>query len=852
MADLTKQDLTDAFSAALKANGGGNSSAGSGSSSAAAGGAFADKLKEATGAFNPLTAATNLAGTAFEKGAQAVKAMHDVIQPGLDTWRKLSSSGANFNNDVVGMTAAAAGSRLSLSEFQDVIGKNTKSFTALGGNVAQGAQAFTNLSKEMFDSGVTDQLKLMGMTSKDVNDALALTVANQYTVNLNDEKSKKQAILSATELATEMDQMAKLTGKTRQEQEEAQKKLQADAQFQSRLQLDTMNMTETQALEYRNKVTQAAVRAEAEGNGEAFKEYYATQTLQSQEAATKSALFQEQTQATFREVDALRKQDYKTAGEEQKNREVQISKDAKNVGLNQLATLGNVTEASKAAGSMLQSQRTTAAAYESTLKELNAQGKLKGLSEKEQDELVRKTMDSKLKETQTKVDPSTEAMVKLGARAEDVQSAFMNKIVVPINKDLNPALEQFTKGLLNSKITDATRDGKPVQITFTKGVEEKFEQGRKEGQQGTPAPAGPTNSAIANQAVANTKQGPGSEGLTFTGSNAIQGIAQGIGTAEKFVKQLTSQTTPAKETGGVVPGTDKGTTVTVGEKGKPEAIVPLDQLKNMISSGGLPGLNAEQIETLKQGPGERNGGKGSPFYQEALAMSQKMMSEMAATTASINDKSGSGGLDMTQISKLVNATISDAGGKSPTNAVDIEKELSGKQKALAESEAKGIPKLGDIEKELSGKQKALAESEAKGIPKLGDIKNPADQFGDMFGNLFGGKGKDSFLKDITTQMQTATKIDPTSIKKPEDHQKEAEAKAKAEMEAKKKEPAPVHKDEDKKPAPATGEVTMKDLHTSLEHLNSSIKQMLSYTQQTVTLARDQVKATKGLTGNRFA
>jgi len=46
--------------------------------------------------------------------------------------------------------------------------------------------------------------------------------------------------------------------------------------------------------------------------------------------------------------------------------------------------------------------------------------------------------------------------------------------------------------------------------------------------------------------------------------------------------QRNVQKAPEKAEGGVVPGTDKGTTVTVGEKGKPEAIVPLEQLKGMI------------------------------------------------------------------------------------------------------------------------------------------------------------------------------------------------------------------------------------------------------------------------------
>ena len=38
--------------------------------------------------------------------------------------------------------------------------------------------------------------------------------------------------------------------------------------------------------------------------------------------------------------------------------------------------------------------------------------------------------------------------------------------------------------------------------------------------------------------------------------------------------------------GGIIPGTEGGTTVAVGEKGKPEAIIPLEQLKGMLGGAG--------------------------------------------------------------------------------------------------------------------------------------------------------------------------------------------------------------------------------------------------------------------------
>ena len=56
---------------------------------------------------------------------------------------------------------------------------------------------------------------------------------------------------------------------------------------------------------------------------------------------------------------------------------------------------------------------------------------------------------------------------------------------------------------------------------------------------------------------------------------------------EKTTGMTPSQlTAPKMAEGGIIPGTLGGTTVSVGEKGKPEAIIPLDALKGMLGGAG--------------------------------------------------------------------------------------------------------------------------------------------------------------------------------------------------------------------------------------------------------------------------
>jgi hypothetical protein len=136
-------------------------------------------------------------------------------------------------------------------------------------------------------------------------------------------------------------------------------------------------------------------------------------------------------------------------------------------------------------------------------------------------------------------------------------------------------------------------------------------------------------------------------------------------------------------------------------------------------------------------------------------------------------------------------------------------------------------------------ESAQAQTESQATAKTPDQTTPKKSIADTFGAMFA----DIKLPDVQKITSTATRINP-----PEDVAKKAEEDKKTKAAADAKEA------EAKKPAEAaksTGEVTLKEVHASLEHLNKSMAQMLTYTQQTATAAQQQVKATKNLSGNKF-
>lgn len=150
-----------------------------------------------------------------EGGGALIKA----AETGVDTFRTLSTSGASFNNNILEMKNSAAQSRLTLDEFAGIVSSNTQGFAAFGGTVTQGAKQFTMASQNMFDQGLATPLLNMGMTFEEVNEDLAEYMISNRRRYTEEEMRNGTAAKNMIAMSTEMDKIAKLTGKNRKEME---------------------------------------------------------------------------------------------------------------------------------------------------------------------------------------------------------------------------------------------------------------------------------------------------------------------------------------------------------------------------------------------------------------------------------------------------------------------------------------------------------------------------------------------------------------------------------------------------------------------------------------------------------
>jgi len=477
-------------------------------------GSLFDLMKSPTTAF---TGTITAAGKGLDSLGKAYERIEKEMAAGIGTWRQLSNSGITFGNDIIGMGAAAAGTRMEMGELADIVGKNSTFLAGFGGTINQGAVEFAKTSKVMFDQygETTDRLRQMGLTNKDLNETLALQAGMIGNSMRKGEARDKIAIESATALANEMDLTAKLTGKSRQEQMEGAKKLQADAAFQIKLEQATRNMGEKEAAEYKTKITAEYTKAEALGLGQSFKETFTYGQVMSKQAANEQVMAGRAGIESAKAAQAAASGNFEKAAEHNARAMDESAKNNKDASFQNVAMLNTFGGAAGETGARLYMANKALA---DNIELLKKDPENKGKSDAE----IRKMAIEKATKEQDASTGATKAMVNAEQRFKDAGSVIQNSLVVPIQKDLNPALNKLADTVLGAR------------SAFIPGAREKGNIGATEGElnkgraqyENNEAPRGSAMNAVGYQAAA---------------------ISGNVG---KGAEKLADAVTPAKRSGG--------------------------------------------------------------------------------------------------------------------------------------------------------------------------------------------------------------------------------------------------------------------------------------------------------------
>lgn len=296
------RDLADA----LKGSSGGGFRSGSG------GGASATPLSIAG-------AATTVAKSVISGIGDGLENLKKVVTTNVEVWKKLSNAGANFSNDVIGMSTAAYEARVSLEDFAGIIDRNAKNFAGLGGSVTRGVEAFAKLTRDFQDNDISRQMMQLGYTSTEANEMLALQIGFMKNKFSLDKAMQSDQFGAVNKLATEMDLLSKITGQSRDEQTKLLKQAQDDAAIEAKFKLIGIREGADAEKAARQNFGKEMMAAQARGQGDLFKDFFLTGTVRSKEAAMQAAIGGQAAQETGKSALALAKGNASLAAEYNKS-----------------------------------------------------------------------------------------------------------------------------------------------------------------------------------------------------------------------------------------------------------------------------------------------------------------------------------------------------------------------------------------------------------------------------------------------------------------------------------------------------------------------------------------------------
>lgn len=153
----------------------------------------------------------------------------------LKSYQDLSKSGVNFAGSLTEMRLAASNSMLTMSEFSDIMKNNSQSFRLMGQTANDGAKNFLALSSQLVKGDLGDDLRALGMTTKDMNQGLLDYIATSGGRSKEELRNTKAIAAASAAYMAELDALTQYTGVSKDKLREEQQKAAQDAAFQRKL-----------------------------------------------------------------------------------------------------------------------------------------------------------------------------------------------------------------------------------------------------------------------------------------------------------------------------------------------------------------------------------------------------------------------------------------------------------------------------------------------------------------------------------------------------------------------------------------------------------------------------------------
>lgn len=184
----------------------------------------------------PLIKALTVLTLGFFKLTKAASEQSDAL---FKSFQTLQQSGANAADGLAGVFAMMQNFSYGIEDLDkmtSMIGENARSLAMFRGSVADGARSLSGIGKEIKTSGLRREFMNMGMTIPEINESIAGYIDLQSRLGTTQQRDIKAITASVAGYVKETDAITRLTGATRKQQEDAQKKALNIEQFRYKYQ----------------------------------------------------------------------------------------------------------------------------------------------------------------------------------------------------------------------------------------------------------------------------------------------------------------------------------------------------------------------------------------------------------------------------------------------------------------------------------------------------------------------------------------------------------------------------------------------------------------------------------------
>ena len=175
----------------------------------------------------------------------------------MKTYQAITASGVSLGGSLTQLRQSALNTYMTLDQFSNLLKTNSEVLSRMGGTANDGAKAFIGLSNSLLSGEIGDKMLALGYTTDQVNQGMLSYIESTGGRNRKELQNTDGILKGTQSYLNTLDELAQITGKTRDEQAAAAKEAAANQAYQSYL----MTLTE----EERAKAERARADALARG-----------------------------------------------------------------------------------------------------------------------------------------------------------------------------------------------------------------------------------------------------------------------------------------------------------------------------------------------------------------------------------------------------------------------------------------------------------------------------------------------------------------------------------------------------------------------------------------------------------